>query len=131
MIKNQCFYFLPSSTRKLVHQLLYHIQNCYCLSKLPTELKFQVVLLPYVHTLNVHIFLAPKVAVAREESFAEKLLSVPELASLPGPLFRSSEAIQLTESETEYVVKCIKHSFPHHLVLQVLYLSHLVIVLTN
>ncbi|XP_054289382.1 coatomer subunit gamma-like [Macrosteles quadrilineatus] len=61
---------------------------------------------------------APKVPVPREESFAEKLAAVPELASIPGPLFHSSEAVQLTESETEYVVKCIKHSFPHHLVLQ-------------
>lgn len=127
MIKNQCFYFLLSSTRKLAHlrpklllpfKTAYRIQIPSCPSALCT------------HT-ECSYFLAPKVAVAREESFAEKLLSVPELASLPGPLFRSSEAIQLTESETEYVVKCIKHSFPHHLVLQVLYLSHLIIVLTN
>lgn len=62
---------------------------------------------------------APKVAISKEESFAEKLAAVPELASLPGPLFRSSEPTQLTESETEYVVKVIKHSLPNHLVLQV------------
>ena len=36
-----------------------------------------------------------------------------------GPLFRSSEPIELTESETEYVVHCIKHTFRQNLVLQV------------
>ena len=57
-------------------------------------------------------------AVSREESYAEKLQSVPELVAL-GPLFRSSEPVELTESETEYVVRCVKHCFPQHLVLQV------------
>jgi len=56
-------------------------------------------------------------AVSREESYAEKLQSIPELAAL-GPLFRSSEPVELTESETEYVVRCVKHCFPQHLVLQ-------------
>jgi hypothetical protein len=56
--------------------------------------------------------------VSQEESYAEKLRSVPELVAF-GPLFRSSEPVDLTESETEYVVRCIKHSFPQHLVLQV------------
>lgn len=56
-------------------------------------------------------------AVSREESYAEKLRNVPELVAF-GPLFRSSEPVELTESETEYVVRCIKHSFPQHLVLQ-------------
>nr|CAD7596228.1 unnamed protein product [Timema genevievae] len=56
-------------------------------------------------------------AVSREESYGEKLRAVTELASL-GPLFRSSEPVELTESETEYVVRCVKHSFTEHLVLQ-------------
>ncbi|PSN51438.1 hypothetical protein C0J52_08977 [Blattella germanica] len=56
--------------------------------------------------------------VSREESYAEKLRSVPELMAF-GPLFRSSEPVELTESETEYVVRCVKHCFPQHLVLQV------------
>lgn len=55
--------------------------------------------------------------ISREESYAEKLRSVPELMAF-GPLFRSSEPVELTESETEYVVRCVKHSFPQHLVLQ-------------
>ncbi|XP_021940044.1 coatomer subunit gamma-2 isoform X3 [Zootermopsis nevadensis] len=60
---------------------------------------------------------AVAVTVSREESYAEKLRNVPELVAL-GPLFRSSDPVELTESETEYVVRCIKHSFPQHLVLQ-------------
>lgn len=35
-----------------------------------------------------------------------------------GPLFRSSDPVPLTESETEYVVRCIKHCYIHHMVLQ-------------
>lgn len=44
--------------------------------------------------------------------------SVPSLASL-GTLFKSSNPIELTESETEYVVSCIKHVLPEHVVFQV------------
>lgn len=33
-------------------------------------------------------------------------------------MFRSSEIVELTESETEYVVRCIKHCYTSHLVLQ-------------
>lgn len=36
-----------------------------------------------------------------------------------GALFRSSEPQELTESETEYVVHCVKHTFRQHVVLQV------------
>lgn len=36
-----------------------------------------------------------------------------------GKLFCSSEPSMLTEPETEYVVRCIKHIFNHHLILQV------------
>jgi coatomer protein complex subunit gamma len=77
----------------------------------------------YLDTLATLCYAGSKVsavaaAVSREESFAEKLCSVPELMAF-GPLFRSSEPVELTESETEYVVCCVKHSFPQHLVLQV------------
>lgn len=37
---------------------------------------------------------------------------------LLGPLFRSSEVVELTESETEYVVRCVKHCYAKHAVLQ-------------
>ena len=50
---------------------------------------------------------------------AEQLAAIPEFAGL-GPLFKSSStAIDLTESETEYVVRCVKHVFKNHVVFQV------------
>ena len=49
----------------------------------------------------------------------EQLSSVPEFADL-GPLFKSSDKpVELTESETEYVVRCVKHTFNKHIVFQV------------
>jgi len=48
---------------------------------------------------------------------AAAIYAIPELASL-GRVFRSSKPVMLTESETEYVVQCIKHIFPSHIVLQ-------------
>ena len=49
----------------------------------------------------------------------EQLGSIPEFAEL-GPLFKSSDRpVDLTESETEYVVRCVKHIFNRHMVLQV------------
>ena len=50
---------------------------------------------------------------------ADVLSSIPEIAKL-GPLFKSGEKpLDLTESETEYVVKCVKHAFAAHIVFQV------------
>lgn len=48
---------------------------------------------------------------------AALVYAIPELASL-GRAFRSSVPVQLTESETEYVVQCTKHIFQSHVVLQ-------------
>ena len=48
---------------------------------------------------------------------AQRLLQVPEFKSY-GPLLKSSSAVELTESETEYVVTAIKHIFNDHVVLQ-------------
>lgn len=60
-----------------------------------------------------------KITASRQDIFAEQLGSVTELSSLNlGPLFKSSQPVELTESETEYVVQCIKHTFPHHIVLE-------------
>uniref|UniRef100_A0A8D0G8K2 Coatomer subunit gamma n=1 Tax=Sphenodon punctatus TaxID=8508 RepID=A0A8D0G8K2_SPHPU len=58
-----------------------------------------------------------KVAPSRQDIFQEQLAAIPEFKSL-GPLFKSSEPVQLTEAETEYFVRCIKHTFTHHLVFQ-------------
>ena len=50
---------------------------------------------------------------------SEQLATIPEFASL-GPLFKSSsKPLELTESETEYVVHCVKHVFANHIVFQV------------
>jgi len=48
---------------------------------------------------------------------AAAIYAIPELASL-GRAFRSSAPVALTESETEYVVSCVKHIFESHIVLQ-------------
>lgn len=48
----------------------------------------------------------------------EQLAAIPEFMDL-GPLFKSSEPVQLTEAETEYFVRCIKHVFTNHIVFQV------------
>lgn len=48
---------------------------------------------------------------------AAALYEIPELATF-GRAFRSSAPVQLTESESEYVVQCIKHIFTNHIVLQ-------------
>lgn len=41
---------------------------------------------------------------------------MPELASL-GRVFRSATPVELTESETEYVVRCVKHIMDGYVVL--------------
>jgi len=53
---------------------------------------------------------------------------MPEFAHL-GPVFKSSSPIDLTESEVEYVVRCIKHVFSHYIVFQVISLSLIVLFL--
>uniref|UniRef100_A0A8C4WZ35 Coatomer subunit gamma n=1 Tax=Eptatretus burgeri TaxID=7764 RepID=A0A8C4WZ35_EPTBU len=58
-----------------------------------------------------------KVVASRQEIFQEQLAAIPELQAF-GPLFKSSAAAQLTESETEYVVRCVRHTFRQHLVFQ-------------
>lgn len=61
---------------------------------------------------------AEKVALSRQDVYAEQLGAVPEFANL-GPLFKSSSLpVELTESETEYMVRCIKHAFSHYMVFQ-------------
>ncbi|XP_052869938.1 coatomer subunit gamma [Anopheles cruzii] len=61
---------------------------------------------------------APKVARStREEINTEKLFAIAGIRQF-GALLKSSASVQLTESETEYTVSCIKHCFAHHLVFQ-------------
>ncbi|KAF9581884.1 coatomer subunit gamma [Lunasporangiospora selenospora] len=57
-------------------------------------------------------------ALDQQAAYAQKLSEVPEFASF-GPLFKSSaKPVELTESETEYAVSCVKHVFGHHIVFQ-------------
>jgi len=57
--------------------------------------------------------------VAETNDPASVVYAIPELAAL-GRVFRSSKPVALTESETEYVVSCIKHVYADHIVLQFL-----------
>ncbi|EDV25841.1 uncharacterized protein TRIADDRAFT_55337 [Trichoplax adhaerens] len=55
---------------------------------------------------------------SKQDLLAEQLARIPQFASL-GPLFKSSDKpIEVTESETEYVVRCVKHIFQKHIVFQ-------------
>jgi len=58
-----------------------------------------------------------KQAASRQDIFSEQLSAIPEFAHL-GPLFKSSNPVELTEADTEYNVKCIKHTFSHYIVFQ-------------
>uniref|UniRef100_A0A0K2ULX4 Coatomer subunit gamma n=1 Tax=Lepeophtheirus salmonis TaxID=72036 RepID=A0A0K2ULX4_LEPSM len=53
----------------------------------------------------------------RHDMFVEKLSTVSEIG-VCGPLLKSTQPEELTESGTEYVVKVIKHIFAKHIVLQ-------------
>jgi coatomer protein complex subunit gamma len=59
----------------------------------------------------------PVVRVVTRKDAASVLYETPELAAF-GRVFRSCPPIQLTESETEYVVHCIKHVLDEHIILQ-------------
>ncbi|KAJ3055120.1 Coatomer subunit gamma-2 [Rhizophlyctis rosea] len=60
---------------------------------------------------------APATGGDAQAGYAAAMERVPQLAVL-GNLFKSSKPVELTESETEYVVTCVKHVFPEHLVFQ-------------
>jgi len=49
--------------------------------------------------------------------YGDLINSMPEFAGL-GQLFTSSKPVELTESEAEYCVSCVKHAFPQHLLFQ-------------
>lgn len=56
-------------------------------------------------------------AAAATQKYAEQLILIPELKEY-GTLLKSSSPVELTESETEYVVSAVKHIFKEHVVLQ-------------
>lgn len=56
-------------------------------------------------------------ALANAQKHSQQLMQIPELKA-HGALLRSSSPVELTETETEYVVSVIKHIYKEHLVLQ-------------
>ncbi len=56
-------------------------------------------------------------AAAEAQKHAQRLMGIPEFKA-HGTLLRSSPTVELTESETEYVVTAIKHIYKEHIVLQ-------------
>ena len=60
---------------------------------------------------------AARDSAAASQKYQQQLAAIPELAEF-GPLLKSSRVVELTESETEYVVSAIKHLFREHVVLQ-------------
>ncbi|KAL1796988.1 hypothetical protein ACET3X_005528 [Alternaria dauci] len=56
-------------------------------------------------------------AASNAQKYAAELQKIPELAAHGGVL-KSSDVVELTESETEYVVTAIKHIFKDHIVIQ-------------
>ncbi|KAI6133616.1 coatomer subunit gamma [Pisolithus croceorrhizus] len=60
----------------------------------------------------------PPTAADTQSAYMQQLAEVPELAEY-GPVINSSaKPAQLTESETEYQVTCVKHIFKEHIVFQ-------------
>mmetsp|Transcript_7821 Transcript_7821/g.32908 ORF Transcript_7821/g.32908 Transcript_7821/m.32908 type:complete len:875 (-) Transcript_7821:45-2669(-) len=51
-------------------------------------------------------------------SYAEELAKIPEFAELGQLICSSRTPTELTEPDTEYVVSCIKHIYPEHIVFQ-------------
>jgi coatomer protein complex subunit gamma len=60
----------------------------------------------------------PPTASDTQSSYAAQLAAVPELESYGSVLKSSARPIELTESETEYVVSAVKHIFAEHIVFQ-------------
>jgi coatomer protein complex subunit gamma len=56
-------------------------------------------------------------ATVASQKYAQQLQTVPEFREY-GVLLKSSHAVELTESETEYVVSAVKHLYKEHVVLQ-------------
>jgi Coatomer gamma subunit appendage platform subdomain len=61
---------------------------------------------------------AAKKTEAASAIYAKMLAEVPEFATY-GPLFKTTSPVPLTETETEYLVTCVKHIFASHIVFQV------------
>lgn len=101
------------------------LERClYQYTQEPTEEPFNMksvplVTIPTEQKPDISISAKPKekVAASRQEIYAKQLSRIPEFSIL-GPLFKSSQPVELTESETEYVISCVKHTFSKHIVFQ-------------
>lgn len=60
---------------------------------------------------------APTQAPAETESYETLLANVPQLAKMGAP-FKSSRPVSLTESDSDYVVTCVKHIYKDYIVFQ-------------
>lgn len=58
-------------------------------------------------------------AAEKQSAYVHQLAEVPEFSSYGPVLNSSANPAQLTESETEYQVNCVKHIFKEHVVFQV------------
>ncbi|KAJ2079194.1 coatomer subunit gamma [Coemansia sp. RSA 988] len=62
---------------------------------------------------------APMDVFEQQAQYASKLNAIPELAAFGAqPLVSSQKPVDLTEAETEYVVRCVKHVYEGHIVFQ-------------
>ncbi|KAK9897067.1 coatomer subunit gamma [Cystobasidium minutum MCA 4210] len=57
-------------------------------------------------------------AAEAQSRYAEQLKAIPDFKDYGEVLRSSSKPVELTESETEYVVTCVKHIFKEHIVFQ-------------
>ncbi|KAA1467767.1 coatomer subunit gamma [Dentipellis sp. KUC8613] len=60
----------------------------------------------------------PPTAEETQSAYIEQLAEVPELSNYGTILNSTAKPVQLTESETEYQVTCVKHIFSEHVVFQ-------------
>lgn len=60
----------------------------------------------------------PPSAAEKQSAYAHQLADVPEFSSYGSVLNSGINPVQLTESETEYQVTCVKHIFAEHIVFQ-------------
>ncbi|KAH9949393.1 coatomer subunit gamma [Amylocystis lapponica] len=60
----------------------------------------------------------PQTAAETQSAYAQQLADVPEFAPYGPILTSSAKPAQLTESETEYQVSCVKHIYKEHIVFQ-------------
>lgn len=65
----------------------------------------------------VEIEVKRPVQMSLEEIYSEQLAKIPGIERL-GPLFKTTQPIDLTEAETEYLVRLLKHIYARHVIFQ-------------